>query len=58
LQIAAAAYDRPRSKFKCDPALEVFTLNRALILGVTYPFDWGFVPSPMADDGDPLDVMI
>jgi inorganic pyrophosphatase len=47
-----------RAKFKYDPALKVFTLQRALILGIAYPYDWGFVPSTLGDDGDPLDGLV
>ena len=38
--------------------LQVFTLAKPLLTGLTYPYDWGFIPSTKADDGDPIDVLI
>jgi inorganic pyrophosphatase len=47
-----------RCKLEFDPKLKVFTLSKPLLAGLTYPYDWGFVPSTKAEDGDPLDVLI
>jgi len=47
-----------RAKFDYDPELEIFTLAKSLLVGLSYPHDWGFVPSTKAEDGDPLDIMV
>ena len=47
-----------RAKFAYAPKLESFALSKSLLTGLTYPHDWGFVPSTKADDGDPLDIMV
>jgi len=45
-------------KLKWDPRLGAFTASRYLPSGLSYPFDWGFVPGTKAEDGDPLDALI
>ena len=38
--------------------MEAFTLGGLLAEGLSFPFDFGFVPSTVAEDGDPIDVMV
>jgi inorganic pyrophosphatase len=47
-----------RAKFAYAPKLDTFTMSKSLLTGLTYPHDWGFVPSTRADDGDPVDIMV
>lgn len=44
-------------KFKYDDELDVFTVSRSLALGLAYPFDWGFIPGTLAEDGDAVDAI-
>ena len=47
-----------RNKFAFDPKHRVFELKKVLPAGMTFPYDFGFVPSTLADDGDPIDVLV
>jgi inorganic pyrophosphatase len=46
------------NKIKFDTDLGVYRLDRILPAGLTVPFDFGFFPRTLADDGDPLDAII
>jgi len=46
------------NKYEYDKQLHVFRLDRNLYSPVHYPGDYGFVPSTLAEDGDPLDVLV
>jgi inorganic pyrophosphatase len=47
-----------RAKYDYDPETDLFELAKVLPDGMSFPVDFGFVPSTLCDDGDPLDVMI
>ena len=46
------------NKYEYDKQLHVFRLDRNLYSPVHYPGDYGFIPSTLSDDGDPLDVLV
>lgn len=47
-----------RNKFAYDEKLGVIRLKKLLPAGMEFPYDFGFVPSTKAQDGDPLDVLL
>lgn len=47
-----------RNKYEYDKTLNVFRLDRVLHSPIYYPGDYGFMPQTLAEDGDPLDVLI
>ena len=47
-----------RNKYEMDHARGLIRLDRMLFTSTRYPLDYGFVPGTMAEDGDPLDVMV
>src|SRR5262245_66090549 len=46
------------NKYEYDKENHVFRLDRNLYSPVHYPGDYGFIPSTLSDDGDPLDVLV
>ncbi|MDT5269899.1 MAG: inorganic pyrophosphatase [Acidobacteriota bacterium] len=47
-----------RNKYNYDEKLGLFKLGGVLTSGASFPFDFGFVPSTVGGDGDPLDVLV
>ena len=47
-----------RNKYKVDPKSGRIRLDRMLFTSTVYPLDYGKVPDTLAEDGDPLDMLI
>ena len=46
------------NKYEIDKATGLIKLDRANYSAAAYPFDYGFVPQTLWDDGDALDVIV
>jgi len=47
-----------RNKYEMDKKTGMFLFDRLLYSAVHYPADYGFIPRTLADDDDPLDVVV
>ncbi len=47
-----------RNKYEYCSQAGIMALDRVLHSSVRYPFDYGFIPNTLAEDGAPLDAMV
>jgi inorganic pyrophosphatase len=47
-----------RNKYEMDHDSGQIWLDRTLFTAMSYPYDYGFFPHTLADDGDPLDALV
>ena len=58
IQVVIETPKGSRNKYAFDPDKKIFKLKRVLPAGMAFPYDFGFIPSTEADDGDPIDVLV
>ena len=61
IKIVAVIVETPKGsthKYDYDPSFQRFKLNKVLPAGLSFPFDFGFIPDTKGEDRDPLDVII
>jgi inorganic pyrophosphatase len=46
------------AKYNFDPETGLFRLKKILPEGMVFPFHFGFIPLTVAEDGDPVDVLV
>lgn len=47
-----------KNKYELDKETGLLRLDRVLYTATHYPANYGFIPRTLADDGDPLDVLV
>lgn len=58
LQVVIETPKGCRNKYSFDAEQRIFVLKASLPAGMAFPYDFGFVPQTLADDGDPIDVLV
>ena len=58
VRVVVEANAGSRNKLKYVPDTGTFALHHVLPLGTAFPYDFGFLPSTLGEDGDPLDVIV
>jgi inorganic pyrophosphatase len=47
-----------KTKYELDKETGILKLDRVLFTSTVYPANYGFIPRTLAEDGDPLDVLV
>ena len=58
LEVTVEIPSGSRNKYEYDHERHRFVLDRVLYSSVHYPCDYGFIDGTLAEDGDPLDVLV
>ena len=58
IQVVIETPKGSRNKYAYDAKQKVFALRKVLPAGMVFPYTFGFIPSTLAEDGDPTDVLV
>lgn len=47
-----------RHKYAFEPEYGIMRLKMTLAEGLMWPYDYGFIPQTLGDDGDPIDILV
>ncbi len=58
LRVVVETIRGSRHKYAWNDELRAFELRQTLASGLTWPYDFGFIPRTKGGDGDPLDILV